>query len=375
MNFLCTKNHLLQGLQIGEFIIGNNTNLPILNNVLIQTDKTKLNLITTNLELGISLLIPAKIKKEGSLTIPIKLLGSFIRTLPNGTLEGTEHNKTLIIKTAETISKFKGEDSTNYPILPKIEKKQPVIITAKNFAYNIQKVIKATSVVHSKPELTGVYIRFASKQAIFAATDSFRLSEKKQKVEEKQEYEFILPVKTAQEIVRIFQQDESSSQLQCFITPSQALFEYLPNENSLIPQMQIVSRMIEGDYPDYTQIIPQTWKTKIIVSRTDFLNNIKSAGLFANKLQEVKLHISPEQKKVNLQTQDYDMGEYKSSIPCTVEGEEQTITFNYQYLLDGLQNIDDEDVVIKIQQNDTPAIIEPQDSSGYTYILMPIRTI
>ena len=88
MNFLCTKNHLLQGLQIGEFIIGNNTNLPILNNVLIQTDKTKLNLITTNLELGISLWIPAKIKKEGSLTIPIKLLGSFIRTLPNGTLEG-----------------------------------------------------------------------------------------------------------------------------------------------------------------------------------------------------------------------------------------------------------------------------------------------
>ncbi|MBI2462931.1 MAG: DNA polymerase III subunit beta [Candidatus Spechtbacteria bacterium] len=378
MEFTCTKNKFFQGIQLVERVCGRNTTLPILQNILIRAEQNRLVFIATDLEVGISAWVSAKVQKEGVLALPAHTLSGLIRTMSDDSIIGAEKKQTLIITGVNegVVAQIKGDDPTNYPLLPKLSRDNGFNIEANKFAHSLERVIHSLSVVDTKPELTGILVKFTPNSIICVATDSFRLAENTDLYKSKSDDDinFILPMRAAQEIIRIFQQDESISPLVCYLGQGQVLFEYNPNEQSNIPALTLISRLIDGDYPDYIQIIPKEWKTKVIISKSELLNTIKSAGLFANKLREIGIRVLPAQKCVEISTEDYDRGSFKSRVSCNIEGgEDQDIVFNYQYLLDGLQPLEDSDVIVKIKQKDGPIVFEPSSKQEYRYIVMPLR--
>ena len=373
MNFSCTKDKLLQGLQLIEHITGRNSSLPVLQNVLIRAANHSLYIIGTDLEMGMQASVSAKTNKEGEVSVPLKTLLGFIRTLPEGLLECKEQNKHLSIRAGEFHAQIKGEDPSQYPLLPKRAQEEPFSLSAKEFAQTISYAVPSIANTDSKPELTGVYIHVSEDGMVAAATDSFRLAERRTPLSIQTKQSFILPGRAAQEIVRIFQQDESGTPLVCYMGANQVFFEYSPNERSHIPALFVVSRLIEGQYPQYEAIIPKTWQTNVVADRETLLRHARAAGMFSNKLREVKVTISPGMQKMTLATNDSASGEYRSDLPCAGQGEDQEILLNHQYLLEGIQGIGDADIRIKCAEAGKPVLLEPANEKGYLYIVMPLR--
>lgn len=368
MNLIIKKELLLKGVNIVEHILGRNLTLPILNNILIRADKNKLNLISTDLEIAVSVYLVAKIEEEGDITIP-SILSSFLANLPEGNINLKSSKNILYLKQNNYKTTLKGESSEEYPIIPPIQQKEPIIIHSSKFVAALKQVINSTAISDLKPELTGIFFYFNNDELKSAATDSFRLSEKTTQIKSntiKRVSKIIIPRKTAQEIIKIYQNLDDD--LYLYIDENQISVEN--NKNSSF-YVRLTSKLIEGEYPEYSQIIPQKYLTKIILSKNDFITQIKSASLFARKTKDIKLNIFS--KKIEIHSEDYDIGDFNSSIDADVEGEEKEITLNYQYLLDGLDNISGDEVVIKINQKDGPVLMEPTKHRNYLYILMPIR--
>lgn len=368
MNLLIKKELLLQGIGIVEHIIGKNLTLPVLNNILIKTNNNNLNLITTDLELAISLNIPAKIESEGSITIPPKTINTFLNNLPEGNIELNIKNKNLYLKQNNFKASFKGEDTNDYPLLPKVDKENPLIIPASKIISAFNQVINSSSNSDIKPELTGVFFYLKGNELKLASTDGFRLSEKSLQQENNQttDKKIIIPAKAIQEISRVYQNKDDD--LYFYINKNQLVVENKENKSFHI---QFITKLIEGEYPEYLQIIPQSFTTTTIISKKTFIQQIKSASLFASRLNDVKLKI--QSKKIEISSNDYDIGDFTSSIEASTEGEDKEITLNYQYLLDGLQNIDGDEVMISLNQKEQPILLRSTKQKNYFYVLMPIR--
>jgi len=383
MNFSCTKDKLLQGLQLIEHITGRNSSLPVLQNVLIRAANHSLYIIGTDLEMGMQASVSAKTNKEGEVSVPLKTLLGFIRTLPEGLLECKEQNKHLSIRAGEFHAQIKGEDPSQYPLLPKRAQEEPFSLSAKEFAQTISYAVPSIANTDSKPELTGVYIHVSEDGMVAAATDSFRLAEKTLSFEKKpsKEFSFILPQKSAREIINIF--SEKDGKLKLFFSPNQVLFEY-PMAEIDHAQIQVVSRIIDGGYPDYQGIIPKKYSDQIILPKEELLNHIKTAGVFSGKTNEIKLtprHGSgqaPAKEGVEIFSQNPDLGENSGFVQGRIKREpdskETSISFNYRFLIDGISNIKDSEVVLELNGEDGPAAVKSKTDSSYIYIVMPIKS-
>ncbi len=375
MNFICTKNNFLEALRVIERGIGKNINLPILQNVLLRCEKNKLHLITTDLEIGISTWIFVKSVKEGEYSIPFKTLLVFVQNISEDTIEIHYEKESLLAKTKTTHVRIKGEEASQFPLLPKIDKKECPSFDFSNIPQLLLCVVSSLSPTVVKPELSGVCITLEEKNIICAATDGFRLAEKKMTIKNSHEENktILLPHRTSQELIRIFGQDDIQGALQATIDTHQIFLEYTPEEHSAIPPFSLISRLIEGEYPDYNQIIPDSWNTTVVISKTLFFNHIKNAGFFSNKLCEIHIKISVEEQTCTLTTEEYAQGSYTSTIPCKGEGKDQEILVNYRYVLDALQPIRSDEVTIKIKQKDSPVVFM-SSQENYLALIMPLRS-
>jgi DNA polymerase-3 subunit beta len=211
-----------------------------------------------------------------------------------------------------------------------------------------------------------------------AATDSFRLGEKKFLSETpfgEKEYSFILPQKTCKEIINIF--GEKEGKLKIYFSPNQIMFESSMKEIPH-PQIQLVSRLIEGEYPNYQEIIPKKYQTQIILERNELLNQIKLASLFSGKINEVKIKVDPKNQKLEIFSQNPELGEYQSFLPAQIKGEEVEISFNHRFLIDGLLNITPTslkslEIIFELNGEDGPAVLKPLNDQTYLYVVMPIK--
>jgi len=209
---------------------------------------------------------------------------------------------------------------------------------------------------------------------IIAATDSFRLGEKKIFFKEaplKGEYNLIIPQKTAKELVNIF--SEKQGEIKMYFSPNQVMFEYLMEETPH-PQIQVVSRLIEGEYPNYQEIIPKKYTTQLILNKNEFLNQVKTASLFSGKVNEIKIKTDPGDKKVNISSQSPDIGDYQSSISVKIKGEPVEVSFNHRFLLDGLSSIRSSEIVFELSGDSGPGVLKPVGDDTYLYVVMPIKT-
>lgn len=376
MKLLILKENLKKGLEITERIVSKNLTLLILNNILLSTEKNSLKISATDLEIGINFWLLAKIEKEGQITIPAKFLSGIINYLPGDKISLEVKNQNLIIEDKDNKTQIKGTSSKDFPIIPSIEKNNFININAYLFSQGLNQVVENCSITQTRPEISGVFIVFNKNFITFAATDSFRLSEKKIISQIKTSSLFtptslILPQKTARELINIL--SDKKEELCVYFSPNQIMFE-LKNKESDQPYIQIISRLIEGEYPNYQEIIPKKHGTEIYLKKNDFLNQIKLASLFGGKINEVRFDIDPKKKGLNIFAQSPDWGETNSFISGEVKGEKTSVSFNWKFLIDGLNNIKSQEVVFGLNKEDGPATLKPVGDETYVYVVMPIKS-
>jgi DNA polymerase-3 subunit beta len=371
MKFTCTKENLLNILHQVIGIANKHANLPILNNVLIQAINSKVEIISTNLEIAIKTNLRAKIEEEGSFTVPAKTLTDFVNLLPEDQIHLSMEDNELIVVCGNSKTKIKGANAEDYPVLPEIEEKNGYVIDANNFKDSLAKVVIAVAKNEIRQELSGVYFGFFTlryKGLIMAGTDSYRLAEKKIEVlQGEQSTECIVPARTVQEMVRLIslaKDEQTENNIRLWVSDNQIAIRYSNFEMS--------SRMIDGRYPDYAQIIPNEFKTNVTVSTDSLIKKIKTASLFTTLgVNAVNFEISSGQ--LSISSNSTQTGEHSSSLDAKIVGEDNKTLLNHRYVLDGLQQISSNETELNINTSDTPCLLKPKDDNDYLYIVMPIR--
>ena len=373
MNFTILAKELKKGLSFTEKITGKNLTLPILNNLLIEALPNFLKISSTDLEVGIEWWGHCKTEKEGSIAVPAKFISQLVGVLPEEKIDIKTKGNTLLIEGKNIKTQIKGFSSEEFPIIPKFLKDIYIEMDGKKLKDGLISVVDMVSTSQVKPEISGVYFSFSKGSIKLVATDSFRLAEKTIKDDFKNLFEkeinFILPQKTTRELINILPEEEGEK-IRIYFSESQVMFEtFLPN--STHPEINLVSRQIDGEYPSYEEIIPKTSKTKIILNKDEFVKQIKMAGLFGGKTNEVLIKVG--ENNIEIKSQDDEIGESELSISAITEGDEAKVSFNYRFILDALTNIKSSEISFEMQGNDRPALIKPVGDASYLYVVMPIR--
>jgi len=373
MKTLILQEKLKKGLNISERICSKSITLPILNNVLISAEKNFLKLSATDLEIGVNWWSLGKTEKEGEITIPSKLLSGFVNFLPNKKISILAKGSDLYIECENYKTKIKGVSSEEFPIIPQIGKEESVSVKSIEFCKSLSQLADIAVLSTTRPEISGIYFNFQKGLIIAAATDSFRLGEKKISIKGSLEKarSLIIPQKTIKEIINIF--GEKQGDLKIYFSPNQIMFECLMPETNH-PEIQVVSRLIEGEYPNYQEIIPSKFSTQLIFNKEEFINKIKAASLFSGKVNEVNLKVDAEKNKIEILSQSPDLGDYQSLISAKTKGDNLKVSFNHRFLLDGLLNIKSSDVLLELSGDSGPGVLRPAGDNTYLYVVMPIKS-
>ncbi len=368
------KENLKTALLVCEKVIGKNLSLPILNNVLIDAQDTFLGLVSTDLESVIKFWVLTKIIKKGKVVVPAKFLSGFVSSLPNQKITLETMGEDLKLECGAIKTQVRGFNLEDFPIIPEFNNGDFLEVDNQLFLDGLGQIIDVASPSSTRPEISGIYLHFSKNTITIAATDSFRLAEKHITLAGpvKKEFSFILPQKPARDIISILGGKEGL--LKIFFSDNQVLFEF-PMKETAHPQAQITSRLIEGQYPNYQDIIPAKFKTRIVVAKDDFLSQIKTASLFSGKVNEVKISLNAEKHQMEIFSKSPDLGENISTMPIKIEGESMDVSFNYKYLIDGLMQIKGSEVAFDLSKEEGPCILRPVGDASYIYMAMPIKSM
>lgn len=372
MKAVILKNYLKSGLETINRIGAENSSisLPILKNCLIETIDNKIKLVMTNLEIAVTNFIPGKVIESGNLVIPFNIFNSIINNLQTERINLESKDNSLVIKTENYQAKIQGDKKEDFPIIPKINNNQFFLeIPTISLKKSLSSVINAAQISEIKPELSGALFDFQVNSLKLAATDSFRLAEKnisnnqfKSNIDEA--FKIIIPLKTVQEVIRVFKDDEDK--INIYLDPNQILFK---TENT-----EIISRLINGEFPDYQPVIPQSTETEIILNKEELINAIKLTSAFTDRLNEIKILIKDGAKNIEVVSYSQTLGENQYLIPAKIKGPSLEIVFNWRFLLDGIKNLDSENIYLGFNGDNHPVVIKSPNDASYFYILMPIKT-
>ncbi len=373
MKISALQENLKKGLFVTGNIAGKNVNLPILNNVMIDAKKERIKLVSTNLEIGITSVVRGKTEKEGSFTVDSKIISDYISILPNKKVDIEKKDSELVIKSENYKTVIKGQEADEFPLIPRIDKKVFFKASVIDFKKALSQVIFAVSTSEMRVELSGVLFVYGKKELILVATDSYRLAEKKIKISSNSEEDgqVIIPIKTLQELNRVLSVVEGNvmekeSEVTFYISDNQITFE--------LDEVEIFSKLIEGQYPDYKQIIPTSKETKILINRNEFIRAIKAASIFSKTgINDINLDFPIGKNKTIISAASGQTGENITELDSKVDGKDNGIVINYRYLLDGLNNIKEENIEIEVSNGSTPCLIKGEDNKDYSYIIMPIK--
>lgn len=368
MRFSATQENLNFGLALTGRVSSKNGALPILNNILLQCKTEGVYLSATNLEVGVKCLIRAKVEEEGEFTVPSKLFSDYISLLSDRVdIEVKEQE--VFISSGSSSAKIKGLPASEFPFLPRVENGKIVTILKKIFLQAINHVVFAAATNETRPELSGVLLKINEKsdKIFLTATDSYRLAEYHISIPQIQEESLsvIIPSKTLLEVARIIGAQEDTQEVKIEIGTNQIAFT--------CGNTEIVSRLIDGVYPDYEQIIPKEFKTKIIAAKDILIRSIKAASLFSRSgIYDVVLRGAPGQG-LSVASANSQVGENIMTTEAEIDGEANEITFNFHYLLDALQALESGKVAIKMIDAGSPTLLSSDQKEGSIHIIMPIK--
>jgi len=367
MKIVCLQENLKNSLGFVQGIVGHHLTLPILNNVLLQADKSNLQVMATNLEMAMVIDLAARIEISGSLTVPARLMVNLISSLKEKKIAlESRPNNNLFIKTQNYQANLRGLASKDFPLMPKIDKQYSFKIPATAFKIGLAGVINSVALTETRPEISGVLFVVSQGELKIASTDSFRLAEKRVKIEgvvNAESSQVIIPAKTIQELIKVLSVMEK--EVEVVVGASQILFN--------CHNIKLISRLIEGAYPDYQAIIPQDFQTQVILDKKEFLEMVKIASLFSSKINDVTVLVDPKKSQVEISAQNIDVGENQINLNAEISGQAVKVVCNYRYLLEGLSNILSPRVFLGFNGSAQAFVMKPVQQKGYLYLIMPLN--
>jgi DNA polymerase-3 subunit beta len=362
MKFSVTKEKLLECLQQVQNVVSTRTTLPILSNVLLQTNGSEVRLTTTDLDVGVRGSFEAQIEKEGATTLPARRLFTIIRELPSSEIQFDVDSKNAAsIRSGQSFFKILGLPEEEFPPLPKFDDSKVVTIRQKDLRDGLRKTSYAISTDETRYVLNGVLFSFKDNKLTLVATDGRRLAMLDIDLEfpRSHEADIIVPTKAVTELQRLLTDD---GDVRVSVGGSQIAFDL---NNSLL-----VSKLIEGNYPNYRQVIPGEMKERVTLERETFLNSLRRVSLLASdKSNSIKLNFS--KNNIDITANTPEVGEAKESLPVAYKGREFSIAFNPEFLMAPLRNLVEDEIFLDLIDEMSPGVIKIQ--SPFLYVLMPMR--
>ena len=374
MKVSCLQENLAKGLSIVSRAVASRSTLPVLGNVLIATDQGRLKLAATNLELAVTCWIGAKVDEDGATTLPARILGDFVNSMPPDRIEMDLNLKTqtMHLKCARDDANIKGIDAQEFPIIPSLGDAKKISLDPDVLREMIEQVTFAAATDESRPVLTGVAAKFEKDQVTFAAADGFRLSVRHATLSAPvdQPISVIIPAKALQEVARVSGDQEDPIEIAVTENKSQVLFR--------LTNTEIVSQLIDGQFPDFTRIIPEACATRTTVTTFEFQNAVKAASVFAREsMNTVRVQIAPANElgggKMTITATSAESGDNIGDIDATVNGEPVEIAFNARYLTDVLNILRAPQVVIETSSGSSPGVIKAVGRDDFTHVIMPMH--
>ena len=360
------KEKLKWAIGTAEKITGKNLSLPTLAYVLVEARSKNISVQATNLDLGIKINLPAKVEIDGRVMIAGGLVANFLGSLyGQDKIELATTLNTLTASTPGTTSVIKTYLPDDFPTIPEIVGGEVIELPTTKFLQGLKAVAYAASNSDIKPEIASVYLYHQNGELVFAATDSFRLAEKRIKLDQKitTEPKLIVPIRNALEIMRVF---EANDEL--------LTIKYNNHQVAFVTeQIYLTSRLVEGVFPDYRQIIPTGHQTEAVILKTDLLNTMRLSTIFADKLNQINLKIVTADKLLEVNSRNSDIGETTVNLDATLEGDDVEISFNARYLLDCLSSITADSLTLAFNGRQRPIILRGVGDASFTYLIMPLN--
>ena len=374
MKLSCLQENLNRGLGVVGRAVAARTTLPITNNVLLAIDQSRLKLVATNLEMAISYWLGAKVEEEGEITVPARLLTEFVNSLPNDRIDITlsPRTRTLELKCARFEARISGVDAKDFPPIPTVDEGITTRVEVETLRQGISRVaFAAASEESSRQVLTGVDVQFDGDLLTLAAADGFRLAVYKLPLTTpvRQQTEVIIPARTLAELNRLMSDGEETVDITINPNKSQALFR--------LKDTELVSQLVQGTFPQYAQLIPQSYNTRAEVDVAEFLRAAKTASIFARDGSGiVRLVITSGSEltpgKMIVSARSEEIGDDVGEIDAVVEGEDAKIAFNGKYLIDVLSALREPRVALETTNPSSPGVIRPVGVDNYIHVVMPM---
>jgi len=365
MKIECNKNKLLKAISKADKVVGKNPTLPVLSCLFFESKEDGINIKSTNLEIGLKVFITAKIITQGSFAVPSNLLFSYLTNLGNDENLLIElKNNILFISGSKNETKLNTLPTEDFPDIPDTSSDKSCEIGAKELVEGLKSVWYAASVSSMKPELSSVYIYPDSGELVFVATDSFRLAEKRIRVKTDMFESVLIPQKNVMEIMRIFEDYEDNIKID---------FEEDKISFKIKDNIYLISRVIDGNFPDYKQIIPKEISTEITILKNDLQNTLKLSNLFSNNFNQVNFSIDSKNNTFEILSKNTEKGENRNTVSCKVSGESLEINFNQKYINDAFSSIITEGLVMNFSGSGKPVIIKGVNDNSFQYLVMPLN--
>lgn len=363
MKIICTQENLRAGLQYVSRIVGSSSTLPILNNVLLQTENGQLKISATNLEMGINTLIRCKTEQEGGVCISAKVLLDLVNNLPNENITIEVGENEVSVATARYQTKIKHLPIEDFPLIPSIDEDLVVSVESQQLKETLDSVVFAVSTSETQPEISGVLFKFENNKLVITATDRYRLAEMSIPITTDISRSVIVPHKSVYELSRLLSTVKGSIDLH--ISNNQIALA--------VSDTYMVTRLIDGQYPEYSQIIPTETGTVITLEHGELLSALKASGIFSKGAGSVTIMYDEEKQLVYINSASQGVGESVVEIPCTIKNGSGSVILNYRYILDLLTNTGADTLNINIIDDTNPVVFRPHAKPQYLYLIMPIR--
>lgn len=363
MKLQVTQENLSKALGHVSRVASGRGTLPILSNVLLKTVDNRLSISATNLDIAITHYIGSKVSQEGSITVPARLMQDFVSSLPNGVIDLKLEDNKLHISTDKYQSVINGVSAEDFPVMPAISEGQKWKIDSKTLKSGLQQVVIAASSDEARPVLTGVFMHTHEGGLYIVATDGYRLAEKRL-VDSKQDVSLLVPATALQDLLRILGDEDADVQMTN--DDQQILFK--------VGDVELVTRLIDGNYPDYRKLIPKAFASSAKLKRADFANITKVSSLFARESAgSVTINLEEASSQVSIRSIASQIGENTASASSEVTGD-GVITLNSRYILDALNALHDDEALIAFNGKLEACVIADPASKDYTHVIMPLKS-
>src|SRR5258706_4734499 len=367
MNLTISKEQLINGLQAVQNVVSTRTTLPILSNVLLRAEGDRLEFTATDLDVTIACAVEAKVKKPGASTVPVKKLFGIVRELTNAEIDlGVDEKNTCSIQSGASFYKINGLSADEFPPLPNFKEEKKVVLPQETVKSMMKKTSFAISTDESRYVLNGIFISLKDHKMTMVATDGRRLAlvDEEVDVSEKSQGEFIVPAKAVNELNRLLQE---KGEVEIRYTDNQASFTLKDDKGSSV---LIITKLIEGNYPNYRQVIPNEVKERVSLVREEFLHALKRAEIMTSeKSNSVKMSFG--KNKLEITPNSPEVGEAKETMAVNYKGPEMAIAFNPKYMIDPLNALTNDEVFIELIDELSPGVLKI--NGPFLYVVMPMR--